>query len=323
MTVAEALDVLAARTPSIEVTGVTDYFSTRSYRRDVAAWKAGAGQRAWMLFPNVELRLDIVTARSHPLNLHLLCAPDQIDELDKFLSSLEFKFDRPYRCDDEGLRSLGRAHRADPSLDDEAALRHGASQFKVTFDQLQERFATDSWARSHCLIATAGGNDGPPGLRTTDGSFDARRQMLEKFAHVIFSGRPKDAEFWSGQTNTASIEDIERDYGRVKACIHGSDAHSPDKLGAPDMKRYTWIKGNRTFDALRLSCLAPATRVHVGEQAPDADLTHGRLKAVSVDRPDWFGSGTVPLNSGLVAIIGSRGSGKTALADLIAVAAGS
>ena len=39
-------DVLAARTPSIEVIGVTDYFSTRSYRRAVAAWTAGAGQRA-------------------------------------------------------------------------------------------------------------------------------------------------------------------------------------------------------------------------------------------------------------------------------------
>lgn len=86
MTVAVTLEALATRTPSIEVIGVTDYLSTRSYRRAVAAWEAGSGRRAWMLFPNVELRLDIVTARSHPLNLHLLCAPDQIDELDKFLS---------------------------------------------------------------------------------------------------------------------------------------------------------------------------------------------------------------------------------------------
>ncbi len=323
MSVTEALDLLATRSPNIEVVGVTDYFTTRSYRRAVEAWQAGAGSSDWLLFPNVELRLDIVTARSHALNLHLLCAPDQIDELEKFLSSLEFKFDRPYRCDDEGLKALGRAHKNDVTLDDEAALKHGASQFKVTFDQLQERFATDSWAKRHCLIATAGGNDGPPGLRTNDGSFDARRQMLEKFAHIIFSGRPKDAEFWSGQTAVATTEDIERDYARVKACIHGSDGHSTETLGVPDLSRFTWIKGNRSFDALRLGCLAPATRVYVGEQAPDADLTHGRLKAISVDRPDWFTSGSVPLNPGLIAIIGSRGSGKTALADLIAVAAGS
>ena len=41
-----------------------------------------------------------------------------------------------------------------------------------------------------------------------------------------------------------------------------------------------------------------------------------------MSNPAWFVSGEVPVNPGLVAIIGARGSGKTALADLIAVASG-
>jgi hypothetical protein len=45
--------------------------------------------------------------------------------------------------------------------------------------------------------------------------------------------------------------------------------------------------------------------------------------SVAVDDPSWFLPGIVPINPGLVAIIGARGSGKTALADLIAVGAGS
>ena len=38
--------------------------------------------------------------------------------------------------------------------------------------------------------------------------------------------------------------------------------------------------------------------------------------------PDWFGDLSVPLNEDLVSIIGPRGSGKSALAELIAFAGG-
>jgi len=37
----------------------------------------------------------------------------------------------------------------------------------------------------------------------------------------------------------------------------------------------------------------------------------------------WFDDISVPLNAGLVSIIGQKGSGKSALAELIAYAAGS
>lgn len=44
---------------------------------------------------------------------------------------------------------------------------------------------------------------------------------------------------------------------------------------------------------------------------------------VTVPNHAWFVNESVPINPGLVAIIGARGSGKTALADLIAAGAGS
>src|SRR6266542_1403496 len=71
--VAEALDVLAAREPPIEVVGVTDYATTQGFREAQAAWEEGAGSGIRLLFPNVELRLDVPTTRGSGLNLHLLC----------------------------------------------------------------------------------------------------------------------------------------------------------------------------------------------------------------------------------------------------------
>ena len=67
-TVAEALDVLASCSPQIEAVGVTDYFTTASFRRAHQAWREGAGRSIRYLFPNVELRLSHATQRDAAIN---------------------------------------------------------------------------------------------------------------------------------------------------------------------------------------------------------------------------------------------------------------
>ncbi len=42
------------------------------------------------------------------------------------------------------------------------------------------------------------------------------------------------------------------------------------------------------------------------------------ISQVEIDNALWAGTPTIALNHGLIAIIGARGSGKTALADVIA-----
>lgn len=319
----DALELLAERTPAIEVVGVTDYATTRSFRRAQAAWEAGAGSNLRLLFPNVELRLDIQNKSGSAVNLHLLCAPDQVDGLDQFLGGLEFTCnDQPYRADEEGLRAIGRAHTGNSKLDDEAALREGALQFKVNFEDLRKRFEANAWAKEHCLVvAAAGRNDGTSGVRSDDGGFGARRRQLERFCHALFTSNAQDRLFWLGQ-GTATPTELDRDYGGVKLCIHGSDAHEANRLGMPEGDRYTWLKGDPTFETLRLACLAPGTRAVIDATPPSAALAYGRIAEVTVtDASPWLTPNVIPLNPGLVAIIGSRGSGKTALADLIAVGA--
>src|SRR5205085_2227322 len=91
-TLTEALDVLASRSPQIEAVGVTDYVTTASFRRAHQAWQQGAGRSIQFLFPNVELRLSHATQREAAVNLHLLCAPEEVEDLDRFLGGLEFTF---------------------------------------------------------------------------------------------------------------------------------------------------------------------------------------------------------------------------------------
>lgn len=319
----EALERLAACDPVIQAVGVTDYATTSTFRRALAAWNAGAGAAIELLFPNVELRLQVPTVKGRAVNLHLLCAPTDVDELDRFLGLIDFQYQsRKYRATRDDLIALGRQFKQDPGLDDAAALREGTMQFKVDFDRLRSIYKEEAWARENCLIGFAGGQgDGTSGVRGDGGAFEAHRQEIERFAHTIFSGNPQTRLFWLGE-GADSVVDLERKFGGPKLCLHGSDAHSLAKLGAPDGDRYCWLRGDATFETLLQSCIEPGGRSFVGSVPPGASQAQGRIEELVVTSPGWFPP-SVQINPGLVAIIGARGSGKTALADLIAAAAGS
>lgn len=322
-TIEDALDALTVCEPKIDVLGITDYYTTASFRKAQDAWQKGAGYGIAYLFPNVELRLDVPTTKGSGINLHVMSAPEDVDKLDELLTRLTFTYDdHQYHAGREGLISLGRAFKRDPTLPEGAALREGANQFKVNFKEIRNLFMSDSWYREHCLVGVAGGrNDGTSGLRTEDDAFAAQRRSIERFSQIIFSSSDQQRAFWLGQ-GPDSPEKIAETYGALKLCLHGSDAHETTKLGKPDQDRFTWLKGDARFDTLRLACLAPETRAEISPSHPAAGVEQGRINAVEINDKTWFTPGTLPINTGLVAIIGARGSGKTALGDLIAVGAG-
>lgn len=291
---------------------------TDTYEEVLARKAAGRLPDVQLIFPNVELRLD-VAARSGFVNLHLLVSPEDpghITELRRILTRLQFVAlgDR-FNCTREDLIRLGK--KADSSiLDERAALTHGATQFKVNFARLREVFGESDWAKTNILIAVAGAEgDGTSGVR---GAADATvRQEIEKFAHVIFSSNVAQREFWVGR-RSATLEQLRERYGGCKPCLHGSDAHSQPAVGQPTGDRFSWIKGALTFDALRQACIDPEGRAFVGEDPPISAMPSQVISEVQILDSPWAATPTIQLNPGLVAIIGARGSGKTALADIIA-----
>lgn len=114
------------------------------------------------------------------------------------------------------------------------------------------------------------------------------------------------------------MEQLRCDYNGCKPCFHGSDAHHPITVGQPAQDRYSWIKGELTFDALRQACIDPDGRAYVGDTPPVQALPSQVVSQIQLTNAPWAVTPTIPLNPGLVAIIGARGSGKTALADIIA-----
>ena len=116
------------------------------------------------------------------------------------------------------------------------------------------------------------------------------------------------------------FKDIER-----KPIIMCSDCHNPKEYTP---KEPLWIKADRTFNGLRQCLYQPLERVYIGATPPMLDRLQ-KNKQANIDRiaikrvetpaneeMHWFDA-DIPLNEGMVAIIGNKGSGKSALSDVI------
>ena len=104
-----------------------------------------------------------------------------------------------------------------------------------------------------------------------------------------------------------------------KPSIISSDSHSVTGIG----EKFSWIKADPTFEGLMQIKNEPVDRVYLGKDLPNLKADENVIDKVAItDSNQWFRETPILLSDGLVSIIGERGSGKTALADLIALAGG-
>ncbi len=320
----EFLSAIESR-PDVSVLGVTDYMSITNYLKLRDYRRQGRIQQVELLIPNLEFRVAPPTERATAVNLHLLVSPEDPGHEDQIRNALARLFweyrGRRYSCLPDQLEALGRAHK--PGINDNrAALAEGITQFKVDFSTLREWHRGEPWLRHNSLVAIDAGKDGLSGFRK-DGAWEALRDEMTRFADFLFSGRPGEREFWLGEGDEEQQATVIR-LGGPRACLHGSDAHGIDRLFRPDGDRFCWVKADPTFEGLRQVLYEPGDRAHIGPSAPAYHDEARVIESIRLQRTNgWFDETKIPLNSGLVSIIGQKGSGKSALAEMMAFAAGS
>jgi predicted ATPase len=336
----------------VAVIGVTDYFTVEGYRElrellgrpgqleDLLGDEQAQRARRILLLPNVELRSrEIIRAygKDSRVNFHVLfsdeISPEDIEE--HFLRELRFTAESAPDGPDEqlsltvaNLERLGQRLKAEHApFRSESDLRVGMLTAVVSHEDVrrvldrQQRLFKDRY-----LFVVPADED----LSTIswDGQGHVVRKVLLQKAHMFFSANPGTRAFGLGHAHE-SVEAFLEEFKSRKACIHGSDAHDAASLFEPDQRRYLWIRADPTFNGLRQLLHEPDTRVYLGERPPAlahvaenatkyfSQLTFSRTSdATPAQR--WF-EGTVPLSHGLIAIIGNKGSGKSALADVLAL----
>lgn len=194
-------------------------------------------------------------------------------------------------------------------------------------------------------INSSGKNNSP---KTTEEIMDTAEQWdaICIFAHVtsdkgffrISSGSSKiriykhrltqifqrffNASFNEGQENIIEGHDPqycdERGNSKSVCCITASDAKKLLDIAANNC----WIKSDPTYEGLKQIIYEPEERVYMGEEPP-RKLNRGKIiKSLTVSNSNtWFADNKpLLLNEGLISVIGGKGTGKTAVLDLIAYA---
>lgn len=124
----------------------------------------------------------------------------------------------------------------------------------------------------------------------------------------------KNARFYSSKFN--------------KPCMVASDAHEKNEYDIL-YEKSTWVKADTTFDGLKQAIIDYENRMCLKELPEQLERIKKNptkyIKGLEIDwadgyageKGDWFKSINIPINSGLVSVIGNKGNGKSAIAEII------
>lgn len=330
----------------IAVIGITDYFNIDNYKGviefvsniDTFFNTNTSGQPIFsdqdkekikkiFIIPNVELRMMPSTNNGRLVNIHCLFNPEFLNFIDNdFFGSIDYSAGTAtkFKMNKQGLMGLGKS--LDSSLDDLTAYKKGLANFVVSHGDLQALYDNNKNFRNNVVIVVSNSNnDGASAFQqhydlfedNAESQLDAVRKSIYCISHAVFSSNPEDKKYFLGE-KVDSEEAVVEKCGSLKPCIHGSDAHTENKLFNPDNNLYCWIKADPTFEGLKQIIWDPKERVRIQERNP-ADSKSGRIIIDYVTYKDVSGQDkTVILNPDLNSIIGTRGSGKSTLLKNIA-----
>ena len=145
---------------------------------------------------------------------------------------------------------------------------------------------------------------------------ELKKVMLRDHVHLIEIGKAERQEDYR--------KIVFPSLGFELPIIAGSDNHDASAYRATTR---CWIKADPTFRGLQMALREPRSRFLLGDKPPEWERhDQNRTKyikaitfrsTVGLPQSDKWLQGTIEFNPGLVAIIGNKGSGKSALADCI------
>jgi ABC-type lipoprotein export system ATPase subunit/predicted metal-dependent phosphoesterase TrpH len=301
-----------------------------------------------LVLPGIELRL--AAPMKGRLNAHVLFSNEVEDQtLLDFKSALRIELvDRP--LSQSALRELARKvgedklkhhgfKKAEVDASDEKASLAGAVIAEINADSYREAIRKVPY--DHAIgFMPFGTNDG---LAEVEWKEHYAYAMNLFQTSLIFETRDVDLRgaFVGEQTqgNATYFHNFQAGLKNIpRLAVSGSDAHcfvgtpvSGDKRGYGDFPsgKKTWIKADPTFRGLKQAILEPAKRSYIGDKPPkvlevESNKTY-YIESIEITKTGdkagvghWLHGCDIPLNPDLVAIIGNKGSGKSALADVIA-----
>lgn len=322
-----------------KVIGVNDYFFIDGYERLLKEQNDNNRLQNLLLIPVLEFRIEkfagVDFKNLKRINFHVLFSPDLSIETIKsqFLNTLE----QSYTLESGGnpwtraitkisVGELGKKIKegvpAEQLQNYGSDLIEGFNNLNLKESQIFESLNKDCF-KDNYIIAI--GKTEWDELKWTDSSIAQKKSIINN-ANIVF-------------TASASVDNYNKAKEKLKDqnvndfLFDCSDAHSfshdtteKDRIG----NCINWLKSDLSFSGLKQVLIEKDDRLFVGSKPLIHDRTiNNRTKYIDSiminqingynekTQGTWFKDVEIPLNHELVAIIGNKGNGKSALADII------
>jgi len=332
------LNDLEALPEEFSVLGINDYLFLDGYEKLLQEQSTNNRLKNRLLLPVIEFRIEkfagVEFNKLKRINLHVIFSNEISLETIKsqFLNTLE----QHYCLQSDGAKwtraitkqsveELGKEIKASIPAEElpkyDSDLVEGFNNLNIKEDEIFKSLNKDCFDGKY-LIAIGKTEWGE--LNWTDSSIATKKSIINQ-AHIVFTAAESIAAFKKAkeQLQKQKVNDL---------LLDCSDAHfyssetDKDRIG----NCFTWIKADTTFDGLK-QILNEHDRIFVGDipliKTKVQDNRTKYIKKISISPTNgydgrygkWFDNIEILLNHELVAIIGNKGSGKSAIADIIAL----
>lgn len=340
-----------AITNNVTVIGITDYFTIEGYKKIKTEYLEKDDKlnelftteeiekiKSILVLPNVEFRLNKFVG-SNRINFHVLLSNEiPIKDIEEnFLHEIDFTYEAAPQSEDEkrklkntNLETLGtKLKQEHQKFQDRTDLYIGMMNAVVDDEQVGKLLANKKNIFENKYLIALPSDEDLSDVSWNGQDHQARKLLIQK-SDILIATNPKTIQWALGKKHP-TIEAFVQEFKSIKPCIGGSDAHTFEELFTKNGERKVWINSDTTFKGLKQILIEP-DRVFIGDE-PDLlkrvrtnqtkfikSLSVNKVAGVTIDDL-WFNNFHIDLNSGLVAIIGNKGNGKSAITDIISLCA--
>lgn len=281
-----------------------------------------------LLIPNIEFRTDVVISKNKvgefnkckqsKLQVHVIFSNELDVEIieQNFINALSFSIgDDKLQLTKSNVEKFGKTSKESRIGGAGSDLVVGMNSIAIKIDDLNE-FCLKKEFKGKTIIVLA---EEDQSSMKWDGQAGGIRQKYYKICNAVFTSNNKTM-------NWCLSEDCKETIGKYLPYLWGSDAHDFNRIFDADNEKFCWIKADVTFDGLLYALYRFNNRIYIGKSPNELLKFEERkfytIKSLSIfpieenDGLKWFDS-IIYFNPYMTTIIGNKGSGKSAVTDIL------
>lgn len=296
----------------ISVIALTDHHTVKN----IDAIKDYSKDKNITVISGIEFRTEYGEKSVHIIGLF----PDEYNGIKLDSKALNELVLAPLGLSETKIVAIGRENK--PNLEEEKAFKEGMFKVQVNLKKAAEVI------REHGGIITIHSGDKSGSIEGMK-HYGKAEKNVSKSADCLGPLKEEIIKEYVDFCEMSSLNERDRKFYLDKfkrATIVASDAHDFNKIG----EIYTWIKADPNVNGLLHSSIE-FERIFIGEIPPPLDRIQKNktktLEKLSITwensytgaNGEWFKDIEIMINPEMTAVIGNKGSGKTAIAEIIAL----